>query len=345
MRVLFEISHPSRVHNFKHVIWELEKNGHKVKLAAINKDVTYNLLDAYDFDYEKLGVNIPGSLIKKVPLLVGGVMRYYSIAKKFKPDLFISSYSPISAIVSRLYGKKHLAFHDTENTRLTDHIVRPFTDVICTPECFLKDFGKKQVRFQGYKELCYLHPKYFKPDPNTLTKLGIGIEDSIIFLRLASFTAHHDINQQGITNPLDLISRLEKYGRVILSSEVKNPKLSKYETSFNPEDIHSLLHYSKIYIGDSATMATEAAILGTPSIYISTLMGSLGNLSELEGKYKLVFSYKKDNKAYDKIFEILNDQASKEIWKTRKEAMLREKIDINQLLYDMILSIGKSDNA
>ena len=38
----------------------------------------------------------------------------YNIAKKFQPDVFISPGSPYSAHVSRLLGKPHLAFIDTE---------------------------------------------------------------------------------------------------------------------------------------------------------------------------------------------------------------------------------------
>ena len=313
MKVLFEINHPSRVHNFKHVIWELEKQGHQVKIGAIKKEVTYELLDAYKISYEKIGENKPGNILNKIPLLISSVIKLSRIASQFKPDVFVSSYSPISAIVSRFHGKKHVAFHDTENTSLTDFITEPFTDIICTPVCFIKNYGTKQIRFNGYKELCYLHPNYFSPDPKTLTKLGFEVDDHLIFLRLASFSAHHDINQQGIRKPLEFIQKLEKFGTIILSTETENPRLQKYESKFQPEDIHSLLSYSSIFIGDSATMATEAGLLGTPSIYVSTFKGTLGNFIELEEKFKLVYSFMSESEANNKIDEILNNENSKNV--------------------------------
>jgi predicted glycosyltransferase len=312
--------------------------GHQIKVAAIKKEITYELLDAYKISYEKIGENKPGPLLTKIPLLISSEFKLHEIASQFKPDIFVSSYSPISALVSRLHKKKHLAFHDTENTRLTDLITEPFTDIICTPACFLKNYGEKQIRFEGYKELCYLDPKYFTPDPNILRKIGAKVGDPLIFLRLASFSSHHDISQHGIRRPLELITRLERYGKIILSTEIKDPILRKYECKIPPEDIHSLMYYSSIYVGDSATMATEAGLLGTPSIYVSTFQGTLGNFIELEKKYKLVYSYREESEANDKIYEIIQNDNSKKIWEKRRDVMLKEKIDVNEFLFNQIIN-------
>ncbi|MDO9537119.1 MAG: hypothetical protein Q7J68_02245 [Thermoplasmata archaeon] len=46
MKVLFDMGHPAHVHLlqpgwlFKNTIWELEKQGHAVKVTARDKDVT-----------------------------------------------------------------------------------------------------------------------------------------------------------------------------------------------------------------------------------------------------------------------------------------------------------------
>jgi uncharacterized protein len=340
MRVLFEINHPSRVHNFKNIIWELMRQGNEVKIAAIKKEVTYDLLDAYNLTYEKLGENKPGGLIRKLPLLFSAVTKLNDVALRFKPDVFVSSYSPISAIVSRLHGRKHIAFHDTENTSMTDFVTAPFTDVICTPRCFLKEYGEKQVRFDGYKELCYLHPRYFKPNPRVLSSIGVDEGQPLIFVRLAAFLAHHDVNQHGILKPLDLIHGLEKFGRIILSTEVAIPELQKYVVRFKPEDAHSLLHYSKLYVGDSATMATEAGLLGTPSIYISSFKGTLGNFIELEDRYSLVYSYRTDSEAESMINEILLMEDAKKLWGERRRRMLAETIDVNDFFIKQIMVAG-----
>jgi len=53
--------------------------------------------------------------------------------------------------------------------------------------------------------------------------------------------------------------------------------------------MHDLLYYATMYIGEGATMASEAAILGTPSIYINTLR--LSYTDEEEAKYDLLYNY------------------------------------------------------
>ena len=40
-----------------------------------------------------------------------------------------------------------------------------------------------------------------------------------------------------------------------------------------PEQIHDLLNYSSGYVGEGASMAKEAAVLGVPSVYVSALRG------------------------------------------------------------------------
>ena len=342
MNVIFEIGHPSYVHNFKNVIWRLSERGHSIKICAIGTDVTFALLDAYGLHYENLAVYTEGNLLKsRIQLLLNAERKMLKVAFKFKPDVFVSGYSPVSAHVSTLMGRRHIAFDDTENTRLTDLIIKPFTDVIYTPSCFMRDLGKKQVRYNGYKELSYLHPKYFKPDPEVLHKIGVKEEEPIIFLRFVSWRAHHDIGQHGVRNKMELIKMLESFGRVLVSSEEPDPNLDKYTIKIAPEDIHSLLSYSRLYVGDGATMATEAGVLGTPSIYVSTFKGTLGNFIELENKYSLVYSVKDEEEVYERAREILVDPSSKADWIKKRDVMLSEKIDVADFMIHQIERCGR----
>lgn len=53
--------------------------------------------------------------------------------------------------------------------------------------------------------------------------------------------------------------------------------------------IHHAMAFAKMYIGDSQTMAAEAAVLGTPSIRFNDFVGEIGYLEELENTYQLTF--------------------------------------------------------
>ena len=55
MKILVDIIHPANVHYFKNFIFQMEKEGHSVKITARNKDVSFKLLDAYNFKYIDFG--------------------------------------------------------------------------------------------------------------------------------------------------------------------------------------------------------------------------------------------------------------------------------------------------
>jgi hypothetical protein len=52
-------------------------------------------------------------------------------------------------------GKRRIVFTDTETAGLQLKLTRPFADAIYTPRIFGIDFGRKHVRFKGFKELAF----------------------------------------------------------------------------------------------------------------------------------------------------------------------------------------------
>ena len=105
-----------------------------------------------------------------------------------------------------------------------------------------------------------------------------------------------------------------------------------------------LLYCSDLCIGDSQTMAAEAAVLGTPSIRFNDFVGELGYLEELEHKYNLTYGIKTSNpeKLFEKIDELLAIPNLKETWQKRREKMLSEKIDVTAFMVWFIENYPKS---
>ena len=182
MRVVIDIGHPAHVHFFKNTIWNLEKKGHKVMVVSRDKDVVVELLNAYGIPHTVLSKVKPG----KVHLIEEWFIREYKlliISKKFDPDVLMGILSPTVAQVAWMLRKKSIIFNDTEHAVLAQKITYPFCDIICTPSCYLKDAGKKQIRYSGYHELAYLHPSYFTPRPEILKELGVEVGEPFIILR------------------------------------------------------------------------------------------------------------------------------------------------------------------
>ncbi len=80
------------------------------------------------------------------------------------------------------------------------------------------------------------------------------------------------------------------------------------------------------------------AILGTPSIYISSLHENLGNITELKEKYNLLYSFGDSNKAIEQALELLQDTNLKKEWKKKKEKLLKNKIDVTKFMIELILN-------
>ena len=355
MKIIVEVGHPAHVHFFKNVIWNLENRGHEVKIVAINKDITLNLLNVYEFDYEVIG-RYYARLIKKACGLIKEEHKLLKIAKIFKPDIFVGRGSPSQAHVSTLLNKPFIAFCDTEHANLIARLTYPFTDVICTPSCFKRKLNpKKHVRFNGYKELAYLHPNYFKPDSSVLDDLGLSKDDKFIIMRLISWEASHDIHSRGFSKDFleKAIISLKEYGHVFITSEQKlNKNLEKYKMQIPPEKLHSALYYASLYFGEGGTTAVEAALLGTPSVHVEafkTKSGEVvdatqihGNFDELVNKYEMLYTFADPNHALNKALEILQDENAKKEMRRKREKLLREKIDVAEFITDFIENYPES---
>jgi predicted glycosyltransferase len=345
LRVMIEIGHPAQVHLFKNLAWKLQERGHVVRVAASKKEISIDLIKGYGFDYDVLYDNRHGGLFSKFGMLMGGEMAMLKAARRFKPDIFISAASEISGPVSRVFRKPHIGVSDTEHAGMTNSISSPFTDVVLTPSSYKKAIGRRQIRFEGCKELAYLHPNVFKPDPTVLEELGLSEDDDIFLVRFSSFNATHDVNSENFNRkhvPL-LIDRLEKAGKVIITSErALEPGLKKYQRDLNLLKYHDLLYYSKLYVGEGSTSANEAAVLGVPALHfermtvggrVSDVTPYIGVIDELQNKYGLVYTFHDEDMLLAKLDEILSDvKGAKRGWERKRARFLRDKIDLTSFM-------------
>lgn len=332
MRVLIDIGHPAHVHFFKNIVLGLERDGHEVLVTAREKDVTVDLLRSCGIRYEVLSRigSGKGSLIRE---WVSRDIKLLRVVREFDPDILIGVLNPCVAHVAWLTGKESFIFTDTEHAKLANYVTLPFADRVFTPSSYSRDLGKKHIRYNSYHELAYLYPGYFKPDPDFLSGLGLKEGERIIVLRFVSWGASHDIGQHGITNKMEMVRVLEKYGKVFITSEQElSGGLERYRISVRPEKLHDLLYHASLYLGDGGTTAVESAILGTPAIYVSSLVGTMGNFTELETKYEMLHCFNDSDEALKKAIDILSDPGAKMQWAGKKERLIQDKIDVNEFI-------------
>lgn len=336
MKVVVDINHPAHVHYFKHFIWEMKRRGHDILITASEKEMAYQLLDLYGLPYVKIGTYGRSILQKLVNVPILDVKMYLAV-KKFQPDIFLGFGSIRAAHVAALLRKPYIALDDTEQAHFGQFLYVPFADAILTPTCFKKDFGKKHKKYEGYIELAYLHPRYFSPDLTVLKEIGEQENSPFVLLRFVAWEAVHDVTTSGfsLNEKMRLVRELEKYAHVYISSESPLPhELESYRLTVSPEKIHHILYYASLFVGDSGTMSTEAALLGTPAIRFSSFVGQndLGNFLELEENYGLLKNFTSGDIALRTALELLENPSSRAAWQINRERILNEKIDVTGYL-------------
>ena len=275
MKVLIDLIHPANIHYFKNFIFSSKDKGHKIIITARDKDVLQKLLKEYELSYHTMGKGIIGKGASgKMLYLIYAFFLMFFYLLKYRPQIVLSFGSTPCAIASCLLRIPHIAFEDTEHAKLNRKLYVPFTKLIATPSCFYEEIGKKHFRFKGYMELFYLHPKRFKPDETILEKLNVKKGESYILFRFVSWGAFHDIGQKGINTDekIKLVEYFRKKYKIFISSEGELPEsLKKFQLKVPSIQLHNVLAFSKLYIGEGGTMASEAAMLGIPSVYVNSL--------------------------------------------------------------------------
>jgi hypothetical protein len=333
--ILIDLGHPAHVHLFKLAALQWQATGHRILFTALDREAIAYLLDRYQLPHRVIYKRQPGKWRLVRELLVR-TWRTWQVARGFQPDLFLSIGSPTVGLPAWLLRKPYVAFTDTEHAREQHALFKPFAMLILTPDIFGYDMGPKQVRYPAYHELMYLHPDSFTPDSQEIAFLNLRPEEPYFIVRFVAWGATHDIGERGFSGAekRDLVRELAKRGRVLLSveSDEIEPEFAPLVTTFPPEKVHHLLAFAALYIGEGATMASEAAVLGTPSIYVSTLrMG----VQEDEEKYGLLYMIADGKAALAKALELLGTPDLKAVWQERRAALLKDKINPVPWLVDL----------
>ncbi len=325
MRILIDIGHPAHVHLFKNIVLDMKKRGHHFFFTVRSGENETVLLDELGFQYEVIGRKRRGIILKITGLLVF-TLRIIRISRRYKPDLFLSHGSMYAGYASRFCRKPHIALEDTGNMEQLMFSIR-VSDVILTPDTITRSLGSKQIKYPGYHELAYLSPEYFEPDRNVLNLLDVKPGEKYALLRFVSWGASHDIGQKGI-NPeakVRLVNYLASEMKVFISSEASLPAtLEQYRIPVPFTQMHHALAFAYLYIGEGATMATEAAILGVPSVYISPI--ETYNHADLVN-YGILKCIKPSDKLLAEIIGFIKGISLADI-KKRRDDMLSRKTDV-----------------
>ncbi|MFC2136163.1 DUF354 domain-containing protein [Bacteroidota bacterium] len=331
MKYLIYIAHPAQFYLFRKISNELIKKNHDVEIVIRNKDILKDLceLSSLSYNYELPERSKSSGYLVLFGEFIKRFFALFRIIKQIHPNLLIGSEITLP-LLGKVFRIPSIIFSEDDIDIIPQFgkLAYPFTNAILSPHsCDAGKWAHKKVGYHGSQKLAYLHPNSFNPD-----RQKVPTNKNYFVLRFSHLMAYHDRNMLGINGSVakKIIEILEPHGDIFISSEGElAEEFKKYKLKINPLDIHHLISFADLFIGDSQSMAVESSFLGTPSIRFNDFAGKIGILEELEKKYGMTYGISTNNpeEFYAKIKEILNLKKSNE-FQTRYSTLRKDKIDV-----------------
>jgi len=331
----------------------LKDRGHKVDIVINTKDILEKLVHEEGWPYTNIfpktrkikGVHVYIAAFISIFLTVYRLWRF-TRGKKY--DLFIGD---LTTILGRLKGVPSLYPTDDVLAAVPEQRVffKTVNYIIAPVITDVGAYERKKIGYRGYKALAHLHPNHFKPRKELLYKRLQQNDARFFVIRCTGFSATHDINKKGISNEIleQIVEILKPHGEILITSERKLPReLEKYRMKIRKNDIAHYLDYATIFISDSTTMSTEAAVLGTPSVEFDEYFYEIDQMVELMEKYKLIHCFRtyQEKEFLCKIRELVEDENIKEKYQERRKKLLNDMIDVSAFLIWLFENYPNSKN-
>lgn len=340
--ILVDLCHPAHVHFFRHPIALWRGAGHQVHIAGREKDVALPLLRELGLECTPLGRAGKGAAALLRELMTRDVA-LYRLARRVGADV-ITGIGGIFAAHAAWAGRiPSVVFYDTEMATLQNALTYPLATRVVVPRCYGGWTPRaRTLRYDGYHELSYLHPNRFQPDRTRALAAGLDPERPTFLVRLVAWTANHDFGDSGLSPAAvrDLIGRMQARGRVIISSEAGLPAdLAELRFRGNVADMHHLMAFCSGYFGESATMASECAVLGVPAVYAAN--EARGYTDEQESRYQLVRNVRE--LGHDALLAGLDWLLRQPVppLESQRHKLLSETIDVAAFVADTVVAVAQ----
>ncbi|MCX8184996.1 MAG: DUF354 domain-containing protein [Sulfolobales archaeon] len=258
---------------------ELEHIGFEVLVTCRDYEYTCRALEALDIHYASVGRYSEGGPYSKVYEDGLRVSALAEIVQSFQPDYLVAYPNPSAARVAYGVGIKYIALTDSPHSVIPSRLSLPLANFVVFSECipvnevgvYVSERFTKLLTYRGIDEVGWV--KRLKPREEDVRVLGLKPWSYIVFRpaeELATYYRGLNLLQTGeVLNVLlelgyDIVL-LPRYSR---HREFRGERVVVPERGFVGP---SLTHYAKLVVTGGASIAREAALLGTPSITYTPL--------------------------------------------------------------------------
>jgi predicted glycosyltransferase len=335
MRVAIDITHYPRMNLFKNVIFNLIEEGIDIKITVLPRgNLTTMLEQEYKLPFVVVGQYRTSSIQKLLSYTIRDIkMRNY--LRKNECDAVLGSVTSIHA--GFILRKPSIMVEDDIEYKLNYYAYKYFATNIVMPEC-IHAHGKNISQYKGFKELAYLHPRYFTPSTSVLREYDLK-PNNYVFIREVSCTS---LNYHRLAE--GLLSEICPYLRdmgfdIVLSLENKELRRQFEDHCIilnEPvSDIHSLLHYASLTIASGDSMARESCLVGTPAIYTGKRDMAINRELIKRGCF---FKVDDVSNVMQQVKKIIENDIKKETEYIIQKAIKNEWEDTTQVIINVLLS-------
>lgn len=309
-----------------------------------DKDVAVPLLNELDIPFVLISAQGKGGILSLVRELIVRDWCLGRTAHSYAPDVMCAIGGTFVAHVGAILRIPSVVFYDTENAVLQNAITYPLASCVVVPRCYQGRIpSRRSLRYAGYHELSYLHPVYFKPNRELAIANGLAPEGDTFLLRLVSWQANHDLAERGWSAELvrRVVDKLSACGKVLISAEgALSADLEAYRYQGSVAAIHHVMAFCGCFVGESATMASECAVLGVPAAYVANT--GRGYTDEQELRYGLVRNVRALSwDALEPVLQEMLDQPRAH-WAGARRRLLEDTVDVAAYVTGRILGCGEA---
>ncbi|MEZ0320170.1 MAG: DUF354 domain-containing protein [Pyrobaculum sp.] len=224
-----------------------------------------DVLKMYDVPYVCIG-KYGASLYEK---LIYGIERQRALAEVAKDvDGYVGFPSPDATRVVFGLGKPLVVLNDTPHATHVNRLVLPLAEVLVAPvavpvEVWKPYCPRRVVTFEGVFE--YMWVSRFKPNPSVVKSVGLEPGGYVVLRPEESYAAYYKWNTAQVRRAF--VELIRSMGYVVVNIPRYADQIIDGAVNLTKAIDHlQLAYFSAGVVTGGATMATEAALLGVPSL-------------------------------------------------------------------------------
>jgi len=341
--VIFDILHYVHLNFYKHAIKNLVRENINVYVVIRPRG---NLVSVFKKECPNLPYVLVGkhrkTIIGKIFDMIERDMSLLRYLSKIKFEAGVGDFH--LAQTTRFFKKPSISLVDDIEYKLAYYLVKSSATWILMPKS-IPARGKNLLKYDGFKELAYLHPNHFKPNKKALEQYGLNPYEYVFIREVSSASLNYQKLKMGkLSKILDYLKEMDL--KIVLSIEDKSLiNLFKEHCIILKEpveDIHSLLSFANFTISSGDSMARESCLAGTPAIYTGGRDMVINN--ELI-KRSCMFKVEDEKNIKDTIDYIISNDIKKEVEAKIKHAIEHEWVDTTQVILDVLLGTIYKDKS